>query len=239
MNDRDILREERLERVKTFGDANKDDFATGSHALDLFSNIGGILTALEKAKVGQLRTPVTKSTLLDALRLDLKLIAGTARAIAVVDPAFPVGNYSPVPAGNSETPLLTHADSVLTLLEDAPTDTAEAKAAKAALRARFLKYEMEADFVEDLRADRDAIDGANTAKTTDNLKGNESTSAIDTLLLQGSDDVTQLDAIMRNKYNRNTDKLHAWTRASRIERSPKPQKPERGASSGGTTASQS
>jgi hypothetical protein len=177
--------------------------------------------------------------LLDALRLDLKLIAGTARAIAIADPAFPVGNYSPVPADNSETPLLTHADSVLTLLEDAPTDTAEAKAAKAALRARFLKYEMETDFVKDLRADRDAIDGANTAKTTDNLEGNESTSAIDTLLLQGSDDVTQLDAIMRNKYKRNPDKLHAWERASRIERRPKPQKPEGDTTSGpGTTAPQ-
>ena len=132
--------------------------------------------------------------------------------------------------------LLTHADAVLALLEDAETDTPEKKAAKAALRKRFTDYEMETDFVEDLRADYKAIDDANKNKQADNLEGNESTSAIDTLLLEGSDLVTQLDAIMRNKYKRNPDKLHAWTRASRIERSPKPPKPKEngGTAPGGT-----
>lgn len=64
-----------------------------------------------------------------------------------------------------------------------------------------------------LRADRAAIDEANQNKQAYNLEGNESTSAIDTLLLEGGSAVTQLDAIMRNKYKRNPDKLHAWTRA--------------------------
>jgi hypothetical protein len=50
------------------------------------------------------------------------------------------------------------------------------------------------------------------------LEGNESTSAIDTLLTRGSDLVVQLDAIMRNKYKRDPDKLYAWLRASRVER---------------------
>jgi hypothetical protein len=235
MNDRDILRKERLDRVSTFHIENQSDFAAGSLALTLFDQVDGILAALEKAQVGQIRTPVTKTTLLEALRLDLQNIARTARAIRLADAIFPTGDYSPAPtAADAEEMLLTHADAVLTLLEDAATDTPAEKAAKAALRQRFTNYEIEADFVEDLRADRKAIDDANQNKHADNLEGNESTSAIDTLLLKGGDLVTQLDAIMRNKYKRDPDKLHAWTRASRIERSPKPQKPEDGANPGGT-----
>jgi len=242
MNDRDILRKERLERVSTFRIENTADFAAGSLALTLFDKVDQVLAGLGEAKVGQLRTKVTKATLLEALRLDLQNIARTARAIRLADATFPVGDYSPAPdAADSENTLLTHADAVLALLEDAETDTPEKKAAKAALRKHFTDYEMEADFVEDLRADYKAIDDANKNKQADNLEGNESTSAIDTLLLEGGDLVTQLDAIMRNKYKRNPDKLHAWTRASRIERSPKPPKPEEngGTAPGGTNPPQS
>jgi hypothetical protein len=187
--------------------------------------LAGIVTSLDEAKVGQLRTPVTKATLLDALRLDLQNIARTARAIRLADASFPSGDYSPVPDDDAETPLVTHADAVLTLFEDAENDITAEKAAKAALRTRFIDYEMESDFVEDLRADRDAIDDANTDKTTDNLEGVESTSAIGTQLLAGGQLVTQLDAIMRNKYKRDPDKLRAWQSASRVERRAKPEKP--------------
>jgi hypothetical protein len=222
MNDRDILRKERLERVTTFRTDNATDFTPGGKAAKLFDGVASIVADLDKAKVGQLRTPVTKATLLDALRLDLQDIARTARAIGLEDPAFPVGAYSPVPHADIETPLLTHADAVLELLEDAATDTAEQKAAKAALRALFIDYEMPDDFVEDLRADREAITAANSGKTSDNLEGVESTSAIDTLLLAGGKLVVQLDALVRNKYKRNPDKLRAWQSASRVERRAKP-----------------
>ena len=37
-------------------------------------------------------------------------------------------------------------------------------------------------------------------------------------------EVTQLDAIMHNKYARNPDKLRAWESASHIERAPKREK---------------
>ena len=44
-------------------------------------------------------------------------------------------------------------------------------------------------------------------------------------------EVTQLDAIMHNKYARNPDKLRAWDSASHIERAPKREKKP----AGGTT----
>ena len=77
------------------------------------------------------------------------------------------------------------------------------------------------DFVEDLRADRDALDACNTGKHSDNLEGVESTSAIDTLLSQAQAIVTRLDAAIQNKYSRDPDKLAAWKSASRTERSAK------------------
>ena len=74
----------------------------------------------------------------------------------------------------------THADALLKLLEDSNAsaadggDTPGQKTAKAALRAKFVKYFIPADFVEDLRADRDAIDEKNKAKSAGNLEGVES-----------------------------------------------------------------
>ena len=224
MTDRDILRNDRLDRVQTFGRTNAGDFAPGGKATTLFTRLDQLLDHLGLAKIGQLRTPTTKSTLLDALWLDLKLIAGTSRSAALDDPAWPAGSYR-LPEDRTETLIRTHADAILALLEDKTTDTPAELAAKAARRAEFLAYEMESDFVADLRADRDAIDGANLAKTTDNLEGVESTSAIDTLLAEGQKLVSQLDAIMRNKYKRDPDKLHAWQSASHVERSPRPPKP--------------
>ena len=82
-------------------------------------------------------------------------------------------------------------------------------------------YELPADFVQDLRADRDALDACNSGKHSDNLEGVQSTSAIDTLLSQAQAIITRLDAAIQNKYSRDPDKLTAWKSASRTERSAK------------------
>ena len=117
-----------------------------------------------------------------------------------------------------EIPVTTHADSLLSLLEDQAADTPAQLTAKAALRAKFIAYEIAADFVADLRADRDALDDCNSGKHSDNLEGVESTSAIETLLGQAQAIITRLDAAIQNKYSRDPDKLGAWKSASRTER---------------------
>jgi hypothetical protein len=80
---------------------------------------------------------------------------------------------------------------------------------KAALRAQFIAKLIPADFVQDLRANCDAIDGKNLTNTADNLQGLESTESIDLLLLEASQEVTRLDAMMQNLYRRHPAKLHA------------------------------
>jgi hypothetical protein len=211
MNDRDLRRSDRATRVQTFGLDNAADFTAGSKARGLFTELGGILADLVKARVGQVRTPITKQTLLDALFSDFKDIARTSRAIAIDEPGFPSAAYR-FPADYTEATATTHAEALLTLLEGPE---------KAALCAKFIAFEISADFVEDLRADLQAIRDINNGKISDNLEGVENTAAIDTLLGQAQGIITRLDAIMQNKYGSNPDKLAAWKSASHVERAAK------------------
>jgi hypothetical protein len=94
------------------------------------------------------------------------------------------------------------------------------------IRAKFIAYALPADFVEDLRADRDAIDDSNSANHDDNFAGVESTKAIDLVLGQIQSVVTRLDALMQNLYRRTPEKLCAWQSACHVERAPKKQKPD-------------
>ena len=233
MNDRDILRHERLDRVNIFGTENHADLPAGSEAIDRFANVATLSAKLNRHKVGQKRGPASLQTMLDALWSDFKDIARTARAIDLDEPGF-IGPYR-LPGEPTESTIKTHADSLLLLLEDAATDTPAQLAAKAALRAKFIGKLIPADFVEDLRADRDAIDGKNLATTADNLEGLESTESISVLLLEGTQEVTRLDAMMQNLYRRNPAKLHAWLAASRVQRSPKRKNDDDGDATDGTT----
>ena len=220
MNDRDIRRENRLIAVQTFGREHAADYPANSKAAALLASLDTLLADLTQAKVGQLRSPVSKETLLDALHLDQRNIARTARAMELaVEPGFASSPYR-LPDNPAYAAVLTHADALLALLEDRPVDTPAQTAAKTALRAKFVAYELPADFVTDLRADIDALRAAFASQRVDNQEGVENTSAIGTLLGQGQTLVTQLDAIMHNKYARQPDVLRAWMSASHVERAP-------------------
>jgi hypothetical protein len=220
MDDRNIRRFQRATRVQTFGRDNAADFAAGSKAAGFLLELEPVVFALSAATVGQLRTPVGKPARIEALSVDFKDIARTSRAIKLDEPGFDDSVYRH-PATSSEIPVTTHADSLLNFLEDSASDTPAQLAAKAALRAKFIAYELPADFVEDLRRDRTALDDCNSGKHSDNLEGVESTSAIDTLLGKAQAIITRLDAAIQNKYSRDPDKLAAWKSASRTERAPR------------------
>lgn len=219
MDERNIRRFERATRVQTFGRDNAAEIGAGSKAAGLLLEPDFVVLELNAANVGQRRTPVGKP-------------ARTARAIDLDEPGFAA--FYRLPAAPTASNIKTHADALLARLEDAPADTPARLAEKAALRAKFIGKFIPADFVEDLRADRDAIDGKKLANTADNLEGLESTESIEVLLLQGGQEVTRLDAMMQNLYRSNPAKLHAWLAASRVERSPKRKKDEGNAADGTT-----
>ena len=225
MQDRDILRFERAQRVETFLGNHHADFAPGSKLHPIRTRMSAIVVELEKDRVGQIRTPLTKEEILEDLIEDFKDIARTSRAIREEESSFPVGDFR-VPRSRTETSITTHADHLLTLLEATEEDTPEQTAAKAALVAKFTAFEMDADFVEQLRALRTSLQTANDGKHTDNQEGLEATESIGLLLNEANGLVTRLHALIQNKYKNDPAKIHAWKQASRIERSPSPQPEE-------------
>lgn len=222
MNDRDVRRYDRATRAQTFGRENATDFPAGSKAKTHFTNIDGLIDQLDDAKAGQSPNRVSKETLVDALSLDLQNIARTARRIETKENGF-AAPYR-IPDNTSESAITTHADSVLKRLEDQAADSAAVKTAKAALRTRFLEYEMPADFVTSLRADRDAIIEANQRNQGEVQGGVENTELIGQLLGKINDEIGELDAIMHNKYSRQPEKMRAWLSASHVERAPQREK---------------
>jgi len=222
MNDRDQRRYDRATRVQTFGQENAADFAAGSKAKTHFANLDGLIVKLDDAKAGQLPSRVSKETLLDGLLIDFKNIARTARSIGLTENGF-AAPYR-IPDNPSESAITTHADALLARLEDQPADSAAVKTAKAALRARFVAYELPADFVANLRADRKAVADANRLNQGETQEGVENTKLIGELLGQANDEITELDAIMYNKYTRQPEKLRAWQSASHVERAPQREK---------------
>ena len=75
-----------------------------------------------------------------------------------------------------------------------------------------------------LKDDLAAIRSADDDMESDDQGGVASTAAVGRLIRAGMAEVTQLDAIMNNKYARNPDKLCAWDSASHIKRAPKREK---------------
>jgi hypothetical protein len=222
MNDRDQRRYDRATRVQTFGRDNTADFAAGSKATTLFTSLDDLMVKADDAKADQSPNRVSKETLLDGMLLDLKNISRTAREIEKTENGF-AAPYR-IPDNPAESAITTHADSVLGKLEDKPADSAAVKTAKAALRARFVAYELLADFVTHLRTDRDAITEANQRNQSEVQDGVGNTKLIDELLGQINDVIGGLDAIMFNKYTRVPEKLRAWQSASHVERAPQREK---------------
>ena len=127
----------------------------------------------------------------------------------------------------TEIAITTQADKVLGLLEDEVTDLAAEKTAKAALRGRFVEYELAANFVQRLRDDREAIDEANAHNQVEVQDGVENTALIGKLLGEISNEVNFVDTIIENKFERQPEKLRAWQSASRVERAPVRSKKEK------------
>lgn len=76
-------------------------------------------------------------------------------------------------------------------------------------------------FVTNLRKDRDGLDQVHAHNQTEVQEGTEDTALIDAQLTLINTEVDILDSIMGNIYELQLEKLHAWKRASRVERDPK------------------
>jgi len=157
MNDRDIRREARLQRVKIFGEEYSADFAPDSEARQDFAKLEQILARLQTAKLQQKPVRVSKQTLRATLTADFRRIADTATRIeSRANLAGFAADYR-MPDTVADTALGTHARRLIALLADEAGDAPEVLAAKAERRQRFLRMEMAPTFVDTLKTDAEAF----------------------------------------------------------------------------------
>lgn len=217
MNDRDNARCDMGSRVIAFGKDSAADFDPTSEAIKRFGNVSRILGKVDKARAGQKGLSVaSKTTLLDALRIDLQNVARTGAAIDLEEPGF--ADRFPYPKNSNERAVLDAADIHLRAFYVTDEDKPAEAAAKEALAQKFIAHDLPADFVQHLFDDRAAITGAKETLEQSREGGVENTGLIAQLIAELMKEVTFLDAIMHNKYTRNPEKLRAWLSASHIER---------------------
>lgn len=224
MNDREDRRFDMFGRLKTFRDAHAADITDGSIAKKEFDNINAIVDKIVGARAGQHPgRDAAKAVLLDALHNDITKILRTAAAIDIDEPGFARQFHPPLPP--SERPLLA-AEKILEVLWVKPDDTADVKAAKDAIAAKFVAHEMAADFVTLFKGDVERLtkDGAESELLREGSVGD--TKEIEVLIESGMKSARKLDAIMHNKYDGNPQVLAEWRTARHVEADPKRKKTE-------------
>ena len=207
MNDREVRRYAMFNCVLTFGQDNAADFPPTSLAGILFAAMKEAVNEVDVARALQQGARATaREVLLDALRIDLKNIARTAREIAHSEPGF--ADRFHLPASPAQAALLTAPRAMLVELQ------------KPGVAQKFIAYELPATFVADLTADLARIDASKGDEDHIDTQGVTSTVTLGKAIEKGITIVGQLNAIMHNKYTRNPEKLRAWNSVSHTERTP-------------------
>lgn len=223
MNDRITRHYNAFTRITAYGTSNAAAFGVKSALPGYFTELGALLKKMDDAKAGQLGggADVTAG-LLAAVQDDLQSIGRIARSLDDVHPRlkdkFPT-------VGTTEQSILTTADAYLKELEILPTDNAATKTAKTDLADVFIAHEMPETFVEDLRADRDAVKPAGDAAKNKGTEKVEDTAALDLFSHQGMRIRGRIVAALKAKYARQQDKLAAALSATHVERAPERTKP--------------
>jgi hypothetical protein len=209
MDDKERSCNEMFHRVEDFGTTRTADFAATSLAHELFALVSAAIADFDKHSSAQSsgasdarRGTSTKDGARAALRHDLEEISRTARAMAFkvegLDQKFRLPRY---------------------LNDQKLLETARAFAADAvAFKDTFIRYEMPADFLEDLTAHIANFQAASQNQNSGMENQVTATVAVDTTREQGMNAVRQLDAVVRNKYRNDSATLAAWERARHIER---------------------
>jgi hypothetical protein len=213
MEDNDRREFDRLVRVREYCAERAGAFPAGSRGAQLFAALTALITELEAKAASQsagltsARTgTMSKAAARAALLEDVEAMRLTARAIALDNPDF-ANNFRLPPGRLTDQQLLATARAFA--------------AAAASVKDEFIKYELPADFLEDLNADIENFERAVVVQSRSTDAHVAATEAIDEGLERGGDLVRQLDAVVRNKFRGDRAMLAAWTSASHVERAPR------------------
>jgi hypothetical protein len=209
MTDNQKRRLAALGRIAVFGTLHPSDFAAGTKSADLLAQIRTAEAEATAGAAGQesgggaMRAGTrSKAELFDELYEDLRAINRTAKAIAVDEPGLEQKFRMP----RSPSYPLTLATARAFLADATP------------LSAKFIEYEMPADFLADLAADIAAFDEAEDDQDAGLTSRVGATRSVAEAIMAGMGALRRLDPLMRNKYRNDPVKLAEWFTASRVER---------------------
>lgn len=210
MNDAAAANVDSLLRVSIFAEANAADFPAGSKIAGYFAAVKSALERLEQSgaivagavsakRSGTSRKSAARQTLIENLRH----IAKIARVIEDEEAAFE--NKFILPRANLNTSVL---------LEAARSFAAHAPAVK----AKFVEYSMDADFIDELTDDLQDFEsafGAQNAAGIESVGGNADADAILAAALAAK---SKADPIVRYIYRASPQKLAEWNTAKHVAR---------------------
>lgn len=210
MNDKQRRRFERLARVRAFMAEHAADFpetGKGGQAAARLNSVLVELEALDSARVAskgeKQQASIGRRDERAALREQLTAISDTAETIGLDHPEVK-GVFKWSRAGMSDQTLLA---------------TARAFAASAApLKARFIEYDMPANFLERLNASIEDFDQHILRQTATTGSGVAATVSLESTLKRGEVEAERLDTSVRNKFRDDPARMAAWESARRLER---------------------
>lgn len=210
MNDNQRRRYERGSRVDAFMKANAADFPAGGKGAEAAARLSeelAAVAALDVAKAASAgtrrRSSEGRRELRESLRARVAAVSDTADAIGV-EHAEVRGLFPRTRADNSDQTLVAVARSY-----------AEAATPH---RARFVEYEMPADFVERLKADADGLEAQMSRQTEGRGTSVSTNASIEAALGRADELAERLEVIVRNKYRQDPARLAGWESAQRLER---------------------
>ncbi|MBV9211817.1 MAG: hypothetical protein JOZ52_14345 [Acidobacteria bacterium] len=213
MNDMNRRRLERLGRVETYGTDNASSFPPDSKGGKAIASIRAIIAEIETLDASR-NTGASKARQGTGIKRDkrrslrarVSTICRTTKTIALDEPEF---------KDKFRLPGKSISDQVL--LSFARSIRAEAEPFK----AKFIEYDMPADFLSSLDEELADFESAITQQNSGVGARASALSAIDAALDRAEDEIERLDTIIRNKFANDPAKLAAWEVAKRLERAPR------------------
>ncbi|HJU53061.1 MAG TPA: hypothetical protein VJ715_00760 [Pyrinomonadaceae bacterium] len=214
MNSTQRRRFERLARVSAFAAAHAADFPETSKGGQAAARLNAVIAEVERLDAERVtsassrqQATVGKRDLRASLRAQLVAISDTAETIGLDHPEVK-GSFRWSRASVSDQTLLSLARSFA--------------AAAAPLKARFVEYDMPADFLDRLNASIGSFEQHTGRQTAVAGAAVAAGASLEDALTRGEQQLERFDTAVRNKYRDDPGKMSAWASARRLERARRP-----------------
>lgn len=207
MTDHEYSIYDALKSTQEFGSKYAAQFPDTSKAKAAFARLPALLAEIgpDDTKPGATASPATakKQSQIDEVRIDLLAIAKTARSIAEDEPGFSTAYKM---GDDTQRATIQTANDFLKEL------------AKPGIAAKFIAYDLPANFVTDLQTDLAAISGSGEEQDEDKREASGGTEKIRGLIKEGKALLTTLDTSVTNKFRDQPAILAEWQTASHVRR---------------------